>query len=119
MQSILFEIDPMAAVGYAMYNSVKKGEGSFEDFLLHYDSSKANEDNNDWLTKLISQDTLSQVVSSEMLEAMSELNINALDSLSSGNYFDTQVASYKLQLMQEMSKRKITPIPIQNLFLLQ
>lgn len=114
MQSILFEVDPMAAVGYAMYNSVKKGEGSFEDFLLHYDSVKVNEGNDDWLTKLINEDSLSQITSPQMLDAMNKYGVNSLDILSKSNYFDTQVATYKLQLLQEMNKRKITPLPTQN-----
>lgn len=109
MDSRLFEVDPMAAVGYAMYNSVKKGEGSFEDFLLHYDSTKANEEDNDWLTKIIAQDSLTQLASPEMLGAMTQYGINSLDFLSTSDYFDTQVASYKLQLMQEINKRKTTP----------
>lgn len=117
MQSRLFEVDPMAGVGYAMYNSVKKGEGSFEDFLLHYDSVKVNEGDDDWLTKLINEDSLFQVTSPQMLEAMNKYGVNSLDILSKSNYFDTQVESYKLQLMQEMSKRKITPPPTQTLYM--
>lgn len=117
MQSRLFEVDPLAAVGYAMYNSVKKGKGSFEDFLLNYDSVKVNEGNDDWLTKLINQDSLSQVTSPEMLDAMTKYGVNSLDIFSKSSYFDTQVTSYKLQLMQEMNKRKITPTPIQTLYM--
>ena len=117
MNSRLFEVDPMAAIGYGMYNSVKKGKGSFEDFLLNYDSVKVNEGNDDWLTKLINQDTLSQVTSPEMLDAMSKYGVNSLGALSKGSYFDTQVASYKLQLLQEMNKRKIVPPPVQNLYM--
>ena len=114
MQSRLFEVDPLAAVGYAMYNSVKKGEGSFEDFLLHYDSVKVNEGDDDWLTKLINEDSLSQITSPQMLDAMNKYGVNSLDILSKSNYFDTQVATYKLQLLQEINKRKITPLPTQN-----
>ena len=117
MYTKLFAVDPMAAVGYSMYNSVKKGKGSFEDFLLNYDSVKVNEGNNDWLTKLISQDNLSQIASPEILDAMTKYGVNSLSTLASGSYFDTQVASYKLQLLQEMNKRKITPTPTQNLYM--
>ena len=117
MYTKLFQVDPMAAVGYSMYNSVKKGKGSFEDFLLNYDSVKVNEGNNDWLTTLINKDTFSQATSPEMLSTMSKYGLNSLDFLASGSYFDTQVASYKLQLMQEMNKRKITPTPTQNLYM--
>ncbi len=81
MQSRLFEVDPMAGVGYAMYNSVKKGKGSFEDFLLHYDSVKVNEGDDDWLSKLINEDSLSQVTSPQMLEAMNKYGVNSLDML--------------------------------------
>lgn len=117
MQSRLFEVDPMAGVGYAMYNSLKKGEGSFEDFLLHYDSVKVNEGDDDWLTKLINEENLSQVTSPQMLEAMNKYGVNSLDMFAKSSYFDTQVASYKLQLMQEMNKRKITPPPTQTLYM--
>jgi len=116
MQSRLFEVDPLAAVGYAMYNSVKKGEGSFEDFLLHYDSVKVNEGDDDWLTKLINQDSLNQVASPQILDAITKYGVNSLSAFSQSSYFDTQVAVYKLQLLQEMNKRKITP-PVQNFYM--
>ncbi|MDD3324013.1 MAG: hypothetical protein PHN38_02685 [Sulfurospirillaceae bacterium] len=111
MQSRLFEIDPMAGIGYGMYNALKKEKGSFEDFLLHYDSHQVNEGDNSWLTKLISEDIFSSIASPEIFEAMGALGINGIDFLSSGNFFDTQTSAYKLQILQEMQKRKITPPP--------
>lgn len=105
MDTQLFKIDPLAGIGYGMYNAIKKGEGSFEDFLLHYDSHAVNEGDNSWLTKMVSQDIGSALSSPEVLEAMSTLGIN-LDFLATGSFFDTQVSSYKLQLLQEMQKRE-------------
>jgi len=105
MDTQLFKIDPLAGIGYGMYNAIKKGEGSFEDFLLHYDSHAVNEGDNSWLTKMVSQDIGSALSSPEVLEAMSMLGIN-LDFLATGSFFDTQVSSYKLQLLQEMQKRE-------------
>lgn len=107
MDTQLFEIDPLAGIGYGTYNAIKKGEGSFEDFLLHYDSHAVNEGDNSWLTKMVSQDIGSALSSPEVLEAMSTLGIN-LDFLATGSFFDTQVSSYKLQLLQEMQKRDNT-----------
>lgn len=105
MDTQLFKIDPLAGIGYGMYNAIKKGEGSFEDFLLHYDSHAVNEGDNSWLTKMVSQDIGSALSSPEVLEAMSTLGIN-LDFLATGSFFDTQVSSYRLQLLQEMQKRE-------------
>ena len=107
MDTQLFEIDPLAGIGYGMYNAIKKGEGSFEDFLLHYDSHAVNEGDNSWLTKMVSQDIGSVLSSPEVLEAMSTLGIN-LNFLATGSFFDTQVSAYKLQLLQEMQKRDNT-----------
>lgn len=105
MQSRLFEVDPLAAINYGMYNAVKKGEGSFEDFLVHYDSHSVNEGDNSWLTKMVGKDIFSSLTSPEVLEAMQSVGIGDLDFLAKGDFFDTQVSAYKLQLLQEMTKR--------------
>lgn len=105
MQSRLFEVDPLAAINYGMYNALKKGEGSFEDFLVHYDSHSVNEGDNSWLTKMVGEDIFSSLSAPEVLEAMHSVGIGELDFLSQGDFFDTQVSAYKLQLLQEMSKR--------------
>jgi hypothetical protein len=108
MDTRLFQIDPQAGIAYGMYNALKKGEGSFEDFLLHYDSHAVNEeDDNSWLTKLVGEDMSAALGSPELIEAMGSLGVGQLDFLASADYFDTQVSGYKLQLMQEMSKRNI------------
>ena len=41
-KSYLFRLDPAASAGYNMYKAARAG-GSFLDFLLKYDSKKANE----------------------------------------------------------------------------
>ena len=105
MESRLFELDPYAGIGYGLYNSIKKEEGSFEDFLLHYDSIKANEGDNSWLTQLIAQDTLSTLSSPEVWEAMNTLGIGGLDFGSSSIFFDSQVFALKMQLFEAFSQR--------------
>jgi len=57
MDSRLFQIDPYAGISYGLYNSLKGDKGSFEDFLLHYDSTGANKEDNTWLTKLVKDDS--------------------------------------------------------------
>jgi len=109
MDTHLFQIDPQAGIAYGMYNALKKSEGSFEDFLLHYDSHAVNEENdNRWFTKLVGEDISSALASPEVVEAMSFLGMSDLDFLATSDYFDTQVNAYKLKLMQEMNKRGIT-----------
>jgi len=110
MQTNLFMIDPMAASSYGLYNSVKGEEGSFVDFLLSYDSKAANDDDNSWLTDLVSEDTLSKIKSPELLQTLNLGSISSTGFLSTQSYFDTKIEAYKLQLMQEMKKRDI-PIP--------
>lgn len=105
MDARLFAIDPLAGIGYGMYNALKKEEGSFEDFLLHYDSHEANEGDNGWLTKIIQGDMKNALSSPEVWSAMQTLGINELDFISSSDYFETQVHAYRLTLMQEMQKR--------------
>ena len=108
MDTRLFEVDPLAGIGYGMYNAVKKGEGSFEDFLLHYDSHAVNEGDNSWLTKMVGDDIASALSSKEVLEALDVLGIDGLGLGLQSNFFDTQVESLKLQLLQEMQKRQKT-----------
>ena len=108
MDTHLFQIDPQAGIAYGMYSALKKDKGSFEDFLLHYDSHAVNEENdNSWLSKLVGEDITSALASPEVIESMDFLGMSDLDFLASSDYFDTQVTSYKLQLMQEMDKRDI------------
>jgi hypothetical protein len=108
MDTHLFQIDPQAGIAYGMYNALKKDKGSFEDFLLHYDSHAVNEENdNSWFTKLVGEDISSALSSHEVMGAMSFLGMSDLDFLATSDYFDAQVTSYKLQLMQEVNKRDI------------
>lgn len=110
MNTNLFIIDPMAASSYGLYNSVKKDEGSFVDFLLNYDSKKANEQDNSWFTDMVSEDTLTKIKSPEVLQSLNLSGISSEGMFSVKSYFDTKIEAYKLQLIQEMKKRDI-PIP--------
>lgn len=108
MDNRLFQIDPYAGISYGLYNSLKGEKGSFEDFLLHYDSTGANNDDSSWLTKLIKEDTANALSSPEVWEAMNVLGINGLDLMSgvtSSDFFDTQASALKMQLMEAFSKR--------------
>ena len=108
MDNGLFQIDPYAGISYGLYNSLKGEKESFEDFLLHYDSTGANNDDSSWLTKLIKEDTTSALSSPEVWEAMNTLGINGVDLFSgvnSSDFFDTQVSALKMQLMEAFSKR--------------
>jgi len=108
MDNRLFQIDPYAGISYGLYNSLKGEKGSFEDFLLHYDSTGANNEDSSWLTKLVKEDTTNALSSPEVWEAMNILGVNGVDFLgagSSSDFFDTQASGLKLQLMQAFSKR--------------
>ena len=106
--SILFQLDPMAASSYGLYQSLKENKGSFVDFLLSYDSKGANDGDNSWLTKMVNQNTLSKISSPEVYKALNFANIDPLSFISTSDYFDTKVEMYKLQISQEMAKRGIT-----------
>jgi len=86
MSSKLFAIDPMAASSYGLYNSVKGEEGTFLDFLLNYNSTDANDGDNSWLSDLVTNDSLSNIKSSDVLQELSKTgainNFNSLSSLS-------------------------------------
>jgi hypothetical protein len=105
MTTELFALDPMAASSYGLYSALKKEEGSFLDFLLHYDSKGANEGNNEWLTDLISEDIFSKITDTDTLQALSFYGFDTFSLFSQKSYFDTQVEAYKNQLEQEMIKR--------------
>jgi len=107
MDARLFSIDPYALSSYGMYNAAKKGEGDFVDFLLHYDSKSLSEGDNSWFSKVVGEDVLSKINSTEMAQALHFANFNTFDLLKSQSYFDTQVSAYKLQLQLEASKRGV------------
>lgn len=105
MDNRLFEIDPYAGVSYGLYNSIKGSDGSFEDFLLHYDSTGASEGDNSWLTRLITQKTTNALTSPQVWEAMSTLGVSGLDFGNESTFFDSQVFALKMQLMEAFSQR--------------
>lgn len=105
MDSRLFEIDPYAGASYALYTSVKGEDASFEDFLLHYDSTGASEGDNAWLSRLAVEKTTQAFSTPEVWEAMRALGISGLDFGTSMTYFDSQVYAAKMQLMEAFSKR--------------
>lgn len=108
MDNRLFQIDPYAGISYGLYNSVKGDKGSFEDFLLHYDSTGANKEDSSWFTKLVREDTSNALNAPEVWQAMNTLGMSGVDmmgTVSSSDFFDTQVSALKLQLMEAFSKR--------------
>lgn len=106
MDSQLFQVDPYAGVSYGLYKAAKGDNASFEDFLLHYDSHAANEGDNSWLTRMVSEKTSNLLSSPEVWEAMNSVGVSGLDFGSSSNYFDTQVYAAKMQLLEAFSKRE-------------
>ncbi len=110
MYSQLFSIDPMAGISYSKYNSIKGEDGSFLDFLLHYDSYKANHDDDSWFGNLLKNELQNSLNRPQMLKALNTYNVSTLDFLSSKSYFDTRVETYKTELLKEMKKRDI-PVP--------
>lgn len=110
MSNQLFMLDPMAASSYGIYNAYKGKDGSFEDFLLNYNSHEANDGDNSWFNKLIGDDLFQNIQSPLALKALSFSKINTSDFFQSKSYFETQVYANKLKLIEEMGKRDI-PIP--------
>lgn len=109
MNTQFFALDPMAGISYGLYNSAKKGKGSYEDFLLHYNSKEANDGNNNWLTKMIGQDTLTNLQTSNIfLSKLNQVGISTASLLDQNSFLSTKATAYKLQLMQEMQKRGYT-----------
>lgn len=96
----LFKLDPMAAISYAQYNEVKSEDGSFEDFLLNYNSYEANNGNSNWLTNLItSEGGLNQLASSELLSSLDLSTFDFTSSLSSSDFLTTKADAYKAQAL--------------------
>ena len=95
----------MRALGMECTTLSRKKRGVLRIFLLHYDSIKANEGDNSWLTQLIAQDTLNTLSSPEVWEAMNTLGISGLDFGSSSIFFDSQVFALKMQLFEAFSQR--------------
>ncbi|WP_169752830.1 hypothetical protein [Campylobacter mucosalis] len=103
-KSYLFRLDPAASTAYNMYKASNKNGGSFEDFLLKYDTNKANKgdfssilsqsENGKMINELlrsssVSPDTLSNAISElkdEKDDLMSEIfkqNQNSYELLNS------------------------------------
>ena len=75
------------------------------DFLLHYDAEGSQNGDQSWLTDLIGEDAQSMLSSPEILQALGSSNVDLEKTLGGGNFFDTQVTAYKLQLAQAFQKR--------------
>ena len=105
MDSRLFEIDPYAGVSYGLYKSYKGSDASFEDFLVHYDSSAANKGDSSWLTDMMSQSISDQLNTPEVWQAMSALGVH-MNTSNSFLFFDAQVSALKLQLFEAFNQRK-------------
>lgn len=105
MNTQLFMIDPMAASSYGLYNAMKKEEGSFVDFLLSYDSQGANEGDNSWLTKLITNDNMEIFANSGLLSTFESLHVSTFDLFSQRDSFDAQAQIYKLQIQKLLSEK--------------
>ncbi len=100
----LFKLDPLAGISYAQYNEVKKGKGSFEDFLLHYDSYNANKGKNDWLTNLISSEGgFEKIASSELLNSLDLSKFSF--SLSTNTFLNTKALVFKHQALLQLQKK--------------
>ncbi len=104
----LFTLDPMAAISYGQYNAVKKDKGSFEDFLLHYNSYEANEGNSKWLQNLISKNSGLNALASnpELLNSMDALGFDFSSSISTSNFLDTKIELLKLNILSKINNKK-------------
>lgn len=113
----LFSLDPMAAISYGQYNAVKKENGSFEDFLLHYDSHEANDGGSDWLSNLISQEGGFNKLSSnpELLQSLDLSKFDFSSNISSSNFLTTKAEALKLQLLTQMQAKGYTDKEIEAL----
>ena len=105
MDARLLSMYPSIAVDYGLYRSIKKDSGDYVDFLLHYDAEGSQNGDQSWLTDLIGEDAQSMLSSPEILQALGNSNVDLEKTLGSGNFFDTQVTAYKLQLAQAFQKR--------------
>lgn len=105
MDARLMSMYPSIAVDYGLYRSLKKDSGDYVDFLLHYDAEGSQNGDQSWLTDLIGEDSQAMLSSPEVLQALGSSNIDLEKVVSGGNFFDTQVGAYKLQLAQAFQKR--------------
>ena len=105
MDARLLSMYPSIAVDYGLYRSIKKDSGDYVDFLLHYDAEGSQNGDQSWLTDLIGEDAQSMLSSPEILQALGSSNVDLEKTLGGGNFFDTQVTAYKLQLAQAFQKR--------------
>lgn len=105
MDARLLSMYPSIAVDYGLYRSIKKDSGDYVDFLLHYDAEGSQNGDQSWLTDLIGEDAQSMLSSPEILQALGNSNVDLEKTLGGGNFFDTQVTAYKLQLAQAFQKR--------------
>ncbi len=104
----LFAIDPAAAVSYAQYNTVKEGKGSFEDFLLHYDSHEANEGGSNWLDRLIQNEGGFNTLAKhpELVNSLRGRDFNFLKGFSTSDFFGAKIESLKMMALLGVSPKK-------------
>jgi len=99
MYSRLFEVDPYASAQYGIYTRLTEGKGSFEDFLIHYDSHGVNNGDFSWITKFAQGDDFQTLAMSFLNNSSSWVGMGTANFI--GNKFSLmpRISQYNSQLL--------------------
>jgi len=98
--------DPTMAYAYAKHNASKGGSGDFVDFLLNYDEQKAKDgETGDFGNSLLDDDFLSSAMPTKAYQALQDQKLKSMSDASEFGVFNTQVAAYKLELVNAFKQR--------------
>lgn len=94
---------------YAKYRAVKGDSGDYVDFLLHYDSKKAEEGDDSWMSTLFGSDAFG-ALSPEFYQMLDSKSVSSFFGFAKNNadgslMIDAQVSALKVQLLEGFKKR--------------
>jgi hypothetical protein len=114
MNPVFTQLGLNTAIDYGKYQALKGNKGDYVDFLLHYDSVKAEDGDSSWMNSLLGTNDLTSTMSPQALAMMGGTQADALlgssasankDSGNSTLMMDAQVSALKLQLLDAFKQR--------------
>lgn len=106
MDTRLFAVDPYASAQYGMYTRLTEGKGSFEDFLIHYDSHSVNKGDFSWLANLVKGGDAQNVALSLLSNSASWVGMGSANFLGIKSALMPEISNYNSSLLGLMLSQR-------------
>jgi hypothetical protein len=99
MDTRLFAVDPYASAQYGMYTRLTEGKGSFEDFLIHYDSHSVNKGDFSWLANIVKGGDAQNIAMSLLGNSASWVGMGAANFIGIKSSLMPEISNYNSSLL--------------------